>query len=120
VSGVVGVRLAADAVLDLWQRDPGGDDGDRSAAQAEILQASEQLERWYDELSASFVSAASPPQPLPHDNAADGRLLTALHRDLEGPDGRVSGTATRMIWTDDHLDAVRRLQASLVTPAPAA
>ena len=45
VTGVVGVRLAADAVLDLWQRDDGGDDGDRTAARTELLQASDQLER---------------------------------------------------------------------------
>ncbi len=120
VSGVVGVRLAADAVLDLWQRDPGGDDGDRTAARIELLQASNQLERWYDELSASFVSDREAPQPLRHDNLADARLLEALRRDLQAPDGRASTTATRMIWTGDHLDAVRRLQTTLVgAPAPA-
>jgi hypothetical protein len=52
---------------------------------------------------------------LPHDNAADGRLIEALRRDLLGDDGSSSGTATRMIWTGDHLDAARRLQATLVS-----
>jgi hypothetical protein len=45
-------------------------------------------------------------------------LLEALRRDLQAPDGRASTTATRMIWTGDHLDAVRRLQTTLVA-APA-
>jgi uncharacterized membrane protein YccC len=115
VSGVVGLRLAADAVLDLWERDQGADDGDRGAARAELLRSSAQLEQWYDELSASFVSSAPTPEPLPHDNAADGRLIEALRRDLLGDDGSSSGTATRMIWTGDHLDAARRLQATLVS-----
>jgi uncharacterized membrane protein YccC len=114
VSGVVGLRLTADAVLDLWERDHGDDDGDRGAARAELLRSSAQLERWYDELSASFVSGAPTPEPLPHDNAADGRLIEALRRDLQSDDGSSSGTATRMIWTGDHLDAARRLQATLV------
>jgi hypothetical protein len=48
----------------------------------------------------------------PHD-----RLLRAVRRDLGGEDGRASNTAVRMIWTSDHLDAARRLQASLVQPA---
>ncbi|HLY48387.1 MAG TPA: hypothetical protein VKR21_04260 [Solirubrobacteraceae bacterium] len=33
---------------------------------------------------------------------------------------RVAGTGVRVIWTGDHLDAVRRLQGTLVQPARAA
>jgi hypothetical protein len=42
-----------------------------------------------------------------------------VRRDLLGDDGRASATAIRMIWTDDHLDVVRRLQAAIIPPARA-
>ena len=35
-------------------------------------------------------------------------------------DGKATATGVRMIWTGDHLDAVRRLQEMLVEPARAA
>ena len=60
------------------------------------------------------------PDPAPHDHAADGRLIDAVRSDLQGRDGTATAAAVRVIWTADHLDAVRRLQESLVGPARAA
>jgi Fusaric acid resistance protein-like len=117
VTGVVGLRLAADAVGDLWQRDDGQAAGHRAAARREVLAASGLVRNWYDELAASLTDGAAVREPLPHDKAADGRLVDAVRRDLGGPDGRASATAVRMIWTADHVDAARRLQATLVDPA---
>jgi hypothetical protein len=51
---------------------------------------------------------------------ADGRLIDAVRRDLDGRDARSTATAVKMIWTADHLDAARRLQAALTGPAKAA
>jgi hypothetical protein len=116
VSGVVGLRLAADAVLDLWQRDHDPDAGDRRAAREELLRSSARVEQWYARLAGSLVSDVPAWEPMPHDPRADGRLLTAVRRDLQGPDGSRGGTAARMIWTGDHLDAARRLQSTLRPP----
>jgi hypothetical protein len=65
------------------------------------------------------VVARAPYQPVAHDKAADGRLVRAVRRDLLGDDGTASATAVRMIWTGDHLDVVRRLQAAIISPARA-
>jgi hypothetical protein len=54
-----------------------------------------------------------------HDKSADARLIAAVRRDLTGEDGQGTATAVRMIWTADHLDAARRLQATLVGPSRA-
>ncbi len=116
VSGVVGLRLAADAVLDLWQRDHDSESGDRSAARAELLASSARLEDWYGRLAGSFVTDRPAWPPMTHDRMADGRLLEAVRRDLQRPDGSPGGTAARIIWTGDHLDAARRLQATLRPP----
>jgi hypothetical protein len=119
VNGVVGLRLEADAILDLWR---GGDrhaGGDVAAARDEILGIAERITGWYDALATTITTGGELPQPLAHDKAADSRLVRAARRDLIHEDGKASATAVRMIWTDDHLDVVRRLQADIVSPASA-
>ena len=120
VSGIGGLRLAADAVLDIWQREDGTARGDRSAARGELLRSSELVKRWYEDLATSLLDGRRPREPMAHDRVADGRLLDAVRRDLQGDDGKASATAVRMIWTGDHLDAVRRLQRLIVEPAAVA
>ncbi len=117
VAGVGGLRLAADAVLDLWQREDGAAVGDRSAARAELLRSSDVVKDWYEDLAASLADGRPPREPLAHDKVADGRLVDAVRRDLHGEDGEATATAVRMIWTGDHLDAARRLQRLIVQPA---
>ena len=119
VTGVVGLRLEADAVLDLWRGDDGQADGDVAAARHEILGTAERVTAWYDRLATTMITGGQLPQPLAHDKAADGRLVRAVRSDLLGDDGRASATAVRVIWTGDHLDVVRRLQAAIISPARA-
>jgi hypothetical protein len=118
VTGVVGLRLEADAVLDLW-RDDGQAGSDIAAARQEILGTAERVTGWYDDLATIVITGGELPQPVAQDQAADGRLVRAVRRDLLGNDGRASATAVRMIWTGDHLDVVRRLQAAIISPARA-
>jgi hypothetical protein len=119
VTGVIGLRLEADAVLDLWQGDDGQAGADVAAARQELLGTTERVTGWYDSLATTLITGGELPPPLAHDEAADGRLVRAVRRDLLGDDGRASATAVRMIWTGDHLDAVRRLQAAIIDPARA-
>jgi uncharacterized membrane protein YccC len=119
VTGVAGVRLAADAVLELWDGD-GSAGGDRSAARRELQSSAELMTGWYEHFAASLAGAESVPDPLPSDEVADGRLVDAVGRDLRDPDGNATAAGVRVIWTGDHLDAVRRLQEILVEPARAA
>ena len=119
VTGAAGLRLAADAVLDLWQRDDSAA-GERAGARAELLASTALIVDWYEAFAAGIVGQREIPEPLRRDEAADGRLIDAVDRDLRREDGRASATAARMIWTGDHLDAARRLQRTLVGPARAA
>ena len=119
VTGVAGLRLEADAVLDLWRGDDGQAGGDAAAARHEILGTAERVTGWYDGLATTMITGGELSQPLAHDKAADGRLVRAVQRDLLGDDGRASATAVRMIWTGDHLDVICRLQAAIISPARA-
>jgi uncharacterized membrane protein YccC len=106
VTGVVGLRLAGDAVLDLWMRDGGGQ-GDKAAARTELLAGSERVSGWYDAFAKALTGRGEVPAPLDADATADSRLIAAAG---EGE------TAVRLIWTGDHLDAARRLQSTLAGP----
>jgi hypothetical protein len=119
VTGVAGVRLAGDAVRNLWDG-TGAPDGDRSAARQELTSTATGIQDWYGHLAASLTHDQPVPEPLPPDRMADGRLAEAVARDLHGPDGDATATGVRVIWTADHLDAVRRLQQTLAEPARAA
>lgn len=119
LTGVAGLRLAGDAVLDLWQRDDAAG-GDRAAARQELLAGTAKMVDWYESFAASLTRRGAVPAPLARDAVADGRLVDAVSRDLRREDGAASATAARMIWTGDHLDSARRLQESLVAPARAA
>jgi len=119
VTGVAGLRLAADAVLALWQREDSAA-GDRTAARRELMAEAGQISDWYDALGASLIRQAAVPEPLSVDGQADARLVEAVRNDLLSPNGEATATGVRVIWTGDHLDATRRLQDTLVGPARAA
>ena len=116
VTGVAGVRLVADAILDLWNNHTVAADGDRSAARREVSESTRILGDWYRELGRRLVGQRPLPDPLPGDAIADGHLIEAVRRDLRDESGKATPTAVRMIWTGDYLDAVRRLQPEIVGP----
>lgn len=119
LSGVAGIRLAADAVLDLWM--PGKDlPGDRTDAGRELLASADTVRGWYGQLAAALAGTGQVPEPQHPDLEGDTRLVDAVRQDLLDPNGDGTGTAVRVAWTGDHLDAVRRLEPQLVEPARAA
>lgn len=118
ITGVVGLRLAADAVLELWRRAPGDRPlEDRAAAQRELLVMAERVFRWYESLAEGLESKGQVPEPLESDREHNARLVEAVRRDLRDAAGRATGTGIRIIWTGDHLEAVRRLQSPIAAAA---
>jgi hypothetical protein len=75
------------------------------------------MEDWYRDFAASLTGRGDVPEPLPPDPLGGSLLAGAVGDDLRGEDGKATGTAVRVIWTGDHLDAARRLQASLAGAA---
>ena len=75
VTGVAGLRLAADAVLDLWNGDgqPQVPTSERAAARHELVTSAEHLTAWYDHFAASLAGVGAVPDPLPADAVAGGR-----------------------------------------------
>ncbi|MFJ8363471.1 FUSC family protein [Streptomyces sp. NPDC093984] len=118
VTGIVGLRLAADAVLGLWQRAAQPyDEADRAQARLVLLTAAGRVSGWYRDLAAGLGRDGSVRDPLPRNPAAEAQLVDSLRRDLSDEHGRATDTAVRIIWTADHLDAARRLQPGLAAAA---
>ena len=91
--------------------------GDRTAARNEVLGAETLIFGWYEALARALAGSGDVLPELPPDGAADGRLIDAVQRDLSGTDGQGTAAAVRMIWTADHVDVARRLQARITGPA---
>ncbi|MFZ0215359.1 MAG: FUSC family protein [Candidatus Dormiibacterota bacterium] len=119
VTAVAALRLTADAIVDLWQREDGRPAGDRTAARNQIRTSGDEITAWYETTARALSGAAAVPDPVPRDPAADLQLIDAVRHDLAGQHGRGTATAVKMIWTADHLDAVRRLQALMLGAAQA-
>jgi uncharacterized membrane protein YccC len=119
VTGVVGLRLSADAVLELWDGDRSLAT-DRSATRRNLDAAARRTTAWYGVFADSLADGAAVPDALPANPSADAQLVATVRDELRDPDGATSATAIRVIWTSDHLDGARRLQANLVGPARAA
>jgi phosphoserine phosphatase len=119
VTGVAGIRLAADAVAELWAH-PVANVRERAAVRSELSAAARSVAGWYENLGDALALGSAVPDAQPADVAAADRLLEAVRRDLAGPDGSATATGVRIVWTGDHVDVVRRLEAELTGPATSA
>jgi hypothetical protein len=75
------------------------------------------VEGWYVAFADALAGGGELPEPLAEEQLGEGLLVDAVVRDLTRDDGRANAVAVRVIWTGDHLDAARRLQAAIVAPA---
>ena len=120
VTGVVGLRLAADAVLALWQRVPdGAQSADGDQARVEIEGAAGRVTNWYVQLGDALERRTAIPDLVQRVPAAAARLVQSVREELADEDGRATADAVRIIWTGDHVDAARRLQPGLAAAAAA-
>ncbi|MFF2191143.1 FUSC family protein [Streptomyces sp. NPDC058155] len=126
IGGVIGLRLAADTVLDLWERDGDQVFGDgteprhtqvrHAQLRHTLLRRTWQVTDWYDDFAGSLDGGRPVPRSPDQDADADRALVRALREDLRDKHGIASATAVRAIWTGDHLSALRRNQPTLVQP----
>lgn len=114
VNTVSAMRLTGDAVADLWSRAGHQPRGDRAAARVAILGACEPIVAWFETSGRALAGLATPPRTV-SPPAADDVLKEALRRDLTPDGGRYDASAAvRIVWTADHLDALRLLQKQTI------
>ena len=122
LTGVAGLRLTAQAVSDLWS-DTQAARIDVPRAQLEVIVLTERVTNWFAAMAHAMTSAGTVPRALARDGTAGGRLVEALAEDLgsrKATDAAVRAQTVRLVWTSDHVDTARRLQALVEQPARAA
>jgi uncharacterized membrane protein YccC len=119
LTGVAGLRLTAEAVSELWS----GHEVDRvdvPRAQLEVIVSTERVTNWYAAMAQAITGAGTVPRALPLDGDADARLVEALDEDLASlatSDTSAQAHTVRLVWTSDHVDSARRLQALVELPS---
>jgi uncharacterized membrane protein YccC len=114
VNGVVALRMTAEAVIDLWLQQDRPVTVDHADTRGELRALALGVVGWYEILAAALGGGARVPDPLSPDTHRTERLVDAVGRTLDAGDAEI---AMRVIWTGDHLDAARRLQAVVAVPA---
>ena len=118
VNGVVGLRLAADAVVSLWQgEDRARVQAVRADAHRAVLGSAALVTGWYHAFATSLTGRSPVPGAVPLQPAGATRLVESVRTELSDARGRATPVAVRIIWTDDHVDAARRLQPALAEAA---
>ncbi|MER8184490.1 FUSC family protein [Kitasatospora sp. NPDC094015] len=121
VTGVVRLRLAADAVLSLWRRAAAARlDEAGSGARHELLAGTEAVAGWYRSLAESLARHTAVRSPVEEDVAREVRLVRSLRRDLLDDTGAATANAVRLIWTGDYVESARQLQPRLADAAATA
>ncbi|MCU1481161.1 MAG: hypothetical protein JWQ19_1947 [Subtercola sp.] len=114
VAGVAAMRLASDAILDVWQGENTPTEAERSMARIALEMTTDEVKEWFRDFGEKLVAREPLPAPLGRDPAADGRLADAVRHDLSDTSGNATATAVRIIWTGDYLDVVRRIEPVIV------
>ena len=104
-------------MLDLWQREDGRAAATGRPRAASCCRRSERVTRWYEEFATSLPTRSGRPSRSPTTTPPTGAWSTPCAAISASEDGTGERTAVRMIWTGDHLDAARGMQALLLEPA---
>ena len=91
VTGTAALRLTADAVLDLWQRDAHQAEGDREAARTSLLTRAAGSRAGTTRSPRRSMTGGAVPAPLAQDEEADAGFVETVRHDLVDR----TGTRTR-------------------------
>ena len=108
------VRSTAAAVYDIW-RDQAPCTGERAESKLALLQAADAVEQWYQSASASLLTGSATPEPAPLDSSVARHLVESLRADLGSGQATRGGTAVRMIWSLNLLQAVARRESEVAS-----
>jgi uncharacterized membrane protein YccC len=111
VTGVAILRLSADAIDDLW--DHVGVDDAWSAARRQLDDAAETAVTWYDRFADSFEGGSEQRDLTPQADTDDD-VESAVRHQLAQPGDANLDEVVRIVWTAGHLDAVQRLETTVI------
>jgi hypothetical protein len=117
IAGVTAVRTTADSIQSLWTSDERGRPDDRRVVREALTQGVESLSRWYAEL-AEVMTGSRATLSAPFDFDVSVReLVNTVRRELSDESGHGTAAAFKIVWTDDYLRQLHRLQERILPVA---
>ena len=114
IAAVTAVRRTADSIESLWTQPGFHATGDRHVVREALSQGVDSLARWYAQLGEVVMGS---PEMLssPVDFVVSTQdLVTTVRRDLSDATGQGTATAFKIVWTDDYLRQLHRLQEQML------
>ncbi len=113
IAGVTAVRTTADSIRALWTHDDHAS-REREVVREALTQGVESVARWYAQLADVVMgSQAMPTAPSDFDVSVQA-LVNTVRRELSDEAGHATATAFKIVWTDDYLRQLHRLQERLL------
>ncbi|MGB8179521.1 MAG: FUSC family protein, partial [Acidimicrobiales bacterium] len=117
IAGVTAVRTTADSIQSLWTSDERGRSDDRRVVREALTQGVDSLSRWYAELAEVMTgSRATLSAPFDFDVSVQ-ELVNTVRRELSDESGHGTAAAFKIVWTDDYLRQLHRLQERILPVA---
>jgi hypothetical protein len=111
VAGAARVRRTAQSISALGRMTDG--DITRSGCGENLDGEIHALRSWYVTLGDSFVHSTAVPPPHVRDTRGRRRLLECVRADVTGADGTMVRSALVLLWVNQHLDNLWRLESHL-------
>jgi hypothetical protein len=111
---VTAVRTTADSIESLWTQQGFHATGDRRVVREALSQGVDSLSRWYAQLG-EVVMGSQEMLSSPIDFVVSTQdLVNTVRRDLSDATGQGTATAFKIVWTDDYLRQLHRLQEQML------
>jgi uncharacterized membrane protein YccC len=117
VTGVAILRLCADAIVDLWDR-PVNDDDSWRVAHERLGTLVDNAVTWYDDFAQRFERGSHSERPSPEPGGST--VLDAVRNELTRAKEPNVAMAVKILWTENQVSIVQRLEPSLESAAHAA
>jgi uncharacterized membrane protein YccC len=117
IAGVTAVRTTGDSIHNLWTTEGLGGSDDRRVVREALTQGVESLSRWYAQLAEVMTgSRAALSAPVDFDVSVQ-ELVNTVRGDLSDESGHGTAAAFKIVWTDDYLRQLHRLQVRMLPVA---
>jgi uncharacterized membrane protein YccC len=114
IAGVTAVRTTADSIQTLWTAHDRHAPDDRTVVREALTQGVESVAQWYTQL-ADVVTGSHEVPSAPGDFAVSVQeLVDTVRRDFSDEAGHATAAAFKIVWTDDYLRQLHRLQERLL------
>jgi Fusaric acid resistance protein family len=114
IAGVTAVRTTADSIHSLWTKHDLHASDDRTVVREALTQGVESVSRWYAQLADVVTGSHQMPSAPADFDVSVQELVDTVRRDLSDEAGHATAAAFKIVWTDDYLRQLHRLQERLL------